>query len=303
MHNQQKENISSILQALAYFDVFNFPLSKKELFNYSKFKEEAAFQEELNALQGAQLIHNLNEYYSIQTDETLVRSRLEGEKRADQYHSQALKKSKLISKFPYVRGVYISGSLSKGVMSEDGDIDFFIITKPNRLWIARTFLIFYKKTILLNSRKYFCVNYFIDEEHLEIEQKNRFTATEIVTLLPMVNKSLYKAFMRSNQWIEKYYSNTNVSTENTIELRRSLFQKMVEPLLNTSLGERMDTYFMNLTLKRWNKKFGEMESSDFDVAMKTSKRISKHHPSNFQASVLERFHQRLEKINDHKVAE
>ncbi len=300
MQTHPTENISSILKALAYFDVFNFPLSYEELYQYSKLENDTLFKEELKKLLATQAIYNLNGYYSLNSDQTIVDKRLAGEKRAKQYISQALKKSKLIAKFPYVRGVFISGSLSKGVMGEDGDIDFFIITKPNRLWVARTLLIFYKKTILLNSRKYFCVNYFIDEEHLEIEQKNRFTATEIVTLMPMVNNELYQQFIQANQWIEEYYIHAKSPSKYTVELKRSLFQNFVEPLLNTALGERVDAYFMKLTLKRWKQKFGTMENADFDVALKTTKRVSKHHPSNFQAKVLGRFNQKLQKYNQEK---
>lgn len=300
MQTHPTENISSILKALAYFDVFNFPLSYEELYQYSKVENDILFKEELKELLATQSVYKLNGYYSLNTDKTIIDRRLSGEKRAKQYINQALKKSKLIAKFPYVRGVFISGSLSKGVMGEDGDIDFFIITKPNRLWIARTLLVFYKKTILLNSRKYFCVNYFIDEEHLEIEQKNRFTATEIVTLMPMVNNELYQQFLHANKWINEYYVHTKSPSKYTIELKRSFFQNFVEPLLNTPLGEHVDAYFMKLTLKRWKQKFGTMENADFDVALKTTKRVSKHHPSNFQAKVLGRFNQKLQKYNQEK---
>ncbi|MCT4580634.1 MAG: nucleotidyltransferase domain-containing protein [Flavobacteriales bacterium] len=298
MHIHPTENISSILKALAYFDVFSYPLSYEELYQYSKFEDKVEFDRELQELIEKQFIHNLDGFYSLIEDIKIVKERIEGEKRAEKYLFQAVKKSKLIAKFPYVRGVFISGSLSKGVMAEDGDIDFFIITKPNRLWIARTLLILYKKTILLNSRKYFCVNYFIDEEQLEIEQKNRFTATEIVTLIPMVNNKLYQQFIEANQWINEYYIHAKSTSKYTIELKRSLFQNFVEPILNMPLGERVDAYFMKLTLKRWKQKFGTMENADFDVALKTTKRVSKHHPSNFQAKVIQKYNQIIEDITN-----
>ena len=63
---------------------------------------------------------------------------------------KALKTSNFIAKFPYIECVSLSGALSKGYYDDDdGDFDFFIITKPNRLWIARTLLILYKKIFLL----------------------------------------------------------------------------------------------------------------------------------------------------------
>ncbi|MEZ5195381.1 MAG: hypothetical protein R2764_02960 [Bacteroidales bacterium] len=79
--------------------------------------------------------------------------------------------STFISNFPYVRGISLSGSLSKGYIGDDPDIDYFIITKENRLWLSCTMLIAFKKIFLFNSCKYFCVNYFIDTNNLEIEEK------------------------------------------------------------------------------------------------------------------------------------
>ena len=86
-------------------------------------------------------------------------------------------------------------------MDEHSDLDFFIITKPNRLWIARMLLALYQKIVLLNSHKYFCVNYFVDEHHLAIEEKNLYTATELSTLIPLYGKEYYPQLMMANHWI------------------------------------------------------------------------------------------------------
>jgi hypothetical protein len=89
-------------------------------------------------------------------------------------------------RFPFVRGIGISGSLSKNYADEDADIDFFIITSRNHLWIARTFLHGLKKlSFLVGKQDWYCMNYFIDEEALVIAEKNIFTATEVVTLKPV----------------------------------------------------------------------------------------------------------------------
>ena len=46
---------------------------------------------------------------------------------------------------------------------------------------------------------------------------------------------------------------------------------------------------MKITLNRWKNKFGNMTKQDFDIAMKSSRNISKHHPSNFQKKVLSEY--------------
>ena len=97
-----------------------------------------------------------------------------------------------IKRFPFVRAVFLSGELSKNISSDDGDIDFMIVTEKNRLWICRTLLTFFKKIFLFNQKKYLCINYFVDEEHLHLPKKNIFTATEIAHVKPLFNFILFQ---------------------------------------------------------------------------------------------------------------
>lgn len=285
---------SDVFKKLAYYQVFNYPLSFDEI---SRFCFSENVTSEINKLIHLGLVFKHGEFYSLSSDPVSAKKRIEGNKRSKLYYQKGIKKAKLIAKFPYVRAVLISGSLSKGYMPEDGDVDYFIITKKDRLWIARTSLILYKKIFLLNSRKYFCVNYFIDEDNLEIPNKNLFTATEITTLLPVVNKNVYTNFIAQNSWTKSYYPTTSFKKISTEEYKKSTFQKIVEPLLKKKLGEKLDKYFMKITLKKWNNKFSKMSPQDFKIAMETSRRTSKHHPSNFQKHVLERHAELLSKYN------
>ncbi|MDA8650141.1 hypothetical protein N9L36_00355 [Schleiferiaceae bacterium] len=127
-------------------------------------------------------------------------------------NSRLLKISKrmgwLIGKFPFVKGVYLSGSLSKlGANNDDADIDYFIITKNNRIWTARLVLIIFKRLFLFNSLKYFCTNYFIDENHLELNKKNIYTAIESASLMALQNKGLLGKFIEKNPFIQDYFPN------------------------------------------------------------------------------------------------
>lgn len=289
-------NTKSILQALVYFDIFRFPLRLDELVQYARNKgiTKDDVLEGLESLKAAGRVYQFGEYYSIQNDPALVSRRENGQKKALESYRKAQKNARLISRFPFVRGVFISGSMSKGVLGDDGDIDYFIVTKPDRLWISRTLLILYKKVFLFNSRKFFCVNYFVDEESLKIPEENLFTATEIITILPMVNSSLYDSFQQENPWVSEYYPNAEPrSCDETDTLEKRFLGKTMERFLAGRFGDRMDTRFMRMTLKRWQRKFGHFSPSEFDLVMKTTKRRSKHHPSNFQQRVLESYQEKL----------
>ena len=219
---------------------------------------------------------------------------------AKNIHEKATKISRFISKFPYVEGVGISGSLSKGYYDEEGDIDFFIITSPKRLWVARTFLILYKKVFLFNSRKFFCVNYFISTNSLEIEEKNRFTATELTTMLPMFGNGSFHEFYEQNKWVEKYLPNKTIS-EGLSKLnivKKPFFTKFIERVLNTKIGNWLDSFFLKITYKKWKIKFNKLEEKQFNIALKSTKNVSKHHPLNFQRRVIERLNDKYDELEE-----
>src|SRR6202022_4223033 len=93
------------------------------------------------------------------------------------------------------------------------DIDFFIITKANRLWIARTLMHLFKKlTFLTGHQGWYCMNYYVDEEALQIEEKNIFTATELITLLPVCGNGTMEEFFRANNWASSYFPNYAIRT-------------------------------------------------------------------------------------------
>ncbi len=278
----------SIIKTLIYFDVFSYPVTFMELkdFMQTPIQDEELLIEDLMQLLKKQLIFSIDDYYTLKNDKKLVIRRLAGNKQAEKHVHKAFKNAKLIGSFPYVRGVGISGSLSKGYMDESGDVDFFIITEPERLWIARTLLILYKKIFLLNSRKYFCVNYFIDTNHLEIQDKNIFTATEILTLIPAYNHNVFKCFIEKNSWAQKHLPNKLPVITNIENASNHFIKSKVEQLLNNKPGSYIDSLFMKLTLKKWKRKFKHIEETDFELAMRTRKYVSKHHPQGFQQKVL-----------------
>ena len=56
-----------------------------------------------------------------------------------------------------------------------------IITAPHRLWVGKDLLMLFKKIVLFNSKNIFVLNYFIASDNMNIEERNIYTLTEIVT--------------------------------------------------------------------------------------------------------------------------
>lgn len=253
----------------------------------------------LEILLREKIIHQIGSFYSLQDNVGLIQERTESEIRAKKYMEKAIKNAQLIASFPYVEAVFISGSLSKGVIRADGDIDYFIITAPNRLWVCRSLLILYKKIFLFNSHKYFCLNYFIDSQHLEIEDKNIFTATEIASLIPLKGNGIVKAFFDANQWVFSFLPNISFPESGHAQKVESNFlRRGVESILGNKLGDFLDKKSLGMTLTYWSKKFQNFDKQAFMLAFKSKSYISKHHPGNFQEKVLMRFSNNYLKVID-----
>lgn len=196
----------------------------------------------------------------------------------------------MFSNFPFVRGVMISGSLSKGSMSPDSDVDYFIITAPNRLWIARTLLMTFKKLFLFNSRKFFCLNYFVDTNHLEIEEKNIFTATELATLLPVQGIAHYHALISKNLWLLNFLPNSVFEKVETKTQRTPALKTLLENILQGWFGNQMDILFQKIHEHYWRMRFSKkLSAEEFKIALKSKRGISKGHPNNYQDKVLNKY--------------
>lgn len=276
---------------LIYFDIFQFPLHHHEL---SLTTGTTALNDELEWLHQKQFIQADGGYYKLGSSNYDITKRVEIKDTLSKYFRKAEKYSLKISKFPFVRGVYISGSLSKGWADKNSDIDYFIITEPHRLWICRLLLVMYKKTFLFNSRKHFCVNYFIDTDHLAIPDENIFTATEICFLKPMINPGLYDEFIARNQWIYRHFSSLAHASGGAVRpLKNTRTKRMLEKLFAGRLGEWADKKAFQLTLRRWRKKFRDFNEEDFDLNMRSKKHVSKHHPQGFQKKVLDAYDEKI----------
>lgn len=287
------------LKAIIYFSMFEYPLTRDEIFIYSKCKTLDEVDDEINVLLSKEIIFYIDGFYLNSNSPEHVKKRLRGNEMSKKIMPKAFRVSKFIGKFPFVECVCLSGALSKGYFDDKGDIDFFIITKPNRLWIARSLLIFYKKVFLLNSKKYFCVNYFISSDRLVISEKNRFTATEIITLIPTYGKQVFDSFMRSNTWVDDFFPNFLPQKPQTIyEIKKPYPTKIFEFLCDISFGKPLDNLLRKLTQKKWDLKFKHLKKDDFDLALKSTESVSKHHPQNFQKVVIGKLNTKYVKINE-----
>ncbi len=282
-----------ILATLAYFNMFDYPLKKREIFTFLGHSAEVnEFEQALNILVTELVVFKIGDFYSISNNHTLAEKRRKGNERAAILLKKAVRAAKLVAAFPFVRGVAVSGSLSKNFADDKADIDFFIITAANRLWIARTFLHIFKKfTFLLNKQDMFCMNYFIDEAEPCILEKNIFTATEVVTILPLRGNIVFEIFFAINNWTKAFLPNNYMRVATGEEIQKSWLKSAAEKIFSNRLGEWLDNFLMRMTAKSWDAKTrrNKTNSKGMIMSMHTGKHFSKPNPVNFQRKLLQRY--------------
>lgn len=286
-----------ILRTLLYYDIFDYPLKSEEIFRFLGIQSihESILDSRLSRLTEQGIIFQFGTFYSLKNNEATIARRVKGNECAEKYLALARKKALLISKFPFVRGVLASGSLSKGYMDDTSDLDFFIVTAPKRLWIARTLLVMYKRLFLFNSHKYFCVNYFVDEDHLEIEEKNLFTATELATVIPLYGAAEFESLHRANAWIRDFFPNHRRRSSSDVPVSTLTFGKrLMEKVLGSAAGDWLEKYFQRKTLSRWKQRYEKSyTASDFKVAFKSKTYAAKNHDKNFQRKIMDVYGDKL----------
>lgn len=275
---------------MLYADIFHYPLTASEIYQNNIGSDpvtESDIRESLRSLCELGLVRQKGFFYSLRNENDIYEERVKKNQLALKYKKRGLRISRFIGNFPFVRGVFLSGSISKDCMAEDGDIDYFIITAPKRLWIARTLLILFKKIFLLNSYKLFCLNYFVDIRYLEIEEKNIYTATEIVTLVPTYGYEACDAFLRNNTWASGFRPHFPPrSMENIRSSQPSFFKKSVEWFLGGKVGNALEKFFLQVTSRFWQRKFRDFSTKDYNLSIKSREHLSQINPENFQKRVL-----------------
>ena len=295
MYNREK----SIIKALAYFNVFEYPLNKEEIFNFLDMPcDKIAFEKALVYLCSQEVVHRHEEFYSLQQNSHLIVRRRKGNGLAIEQLKVADKISRFLYRFPYVKGIAVSGSLSKNYADEKSDIDFFIITAKNRLWIARTLMHIFKKLTFLTGRQHwFCMNYFVDESALEIKEKNIFTAVEVATVLPLQGETIFKDFINQNKWVKDYFP-LHLRWNDIMANNKDYSIKPVRKLIKNGIVDKLNEWLMSVTAKRWKRKAdrklrsysGELMGLDADI------HYAKPDPSNLQRKILYRYEKETDAV-------
>ncbi|MFA7653892.1 MAG: hypothetical protein WCX97_02510 [Candidatus Magasanikbacteria bacterium] len=245
----------AVIKTLIYFDLFDYPLTKEELFKFCwKFRIED--KEKLNAclislVDNGKIIFK-NSFFFLPGRENLIAIR----QRLVVYSELKLRRARLAAKLichvPFLRAIFVCNSVSAEQAKSDSDIDFFIITAPNRVWLVRFFTniilrLFGLRTYGQKRANRVCLSFYLDEAHLDflpwrLLPDDIYLAYWLCQLLPIYNTDdYYRKIWAANSWARDLVPN--------VKLDDYLF--MVE-------NGRIGKWWKNLWQKMWAGDYGDL---------------------------------------------
>lgn len=236
--------IRDISKTLCYADIFDYPLTRQELFHFLISKEKISKKDLFRILDlSIPGVDQLGSYYFLNGKKNLVAERKKRGIESKKKMEKARRIVWLLSFIPSIKFIGLSGSLAMNNCRKNDDIDLFIITSRRRLWTTRllalALLMFFgerrERNTILGKDK-ICLNMLLSEDSIEISKNSRnlFAAHEVVQVKPLLNKdNTYEKFLHVNKWTRLFlpnatsYSLTVFShTQSNISFTNLLFDAM-----------------------------------------------------------------------------
>lgn len=194
-----------ILATIKIAHHFGSAFTRHQLHKYLRFKMDSkAFHDIIDELIDEQVIEERNNMLFSKDIEDICLQKKEWSK---DLFIRNRKYLMVISAMPWVKYIGLTGANSFESCNQKDDIDLFIITSPDRLWICYLMLVLLTK--LIRKRETLCINFLIDENNLEIQEKNYFTAIQILQMMPIYDTGFHKRIIKKNFWISEILPNAS----------------------------------------------------------------------------------------------
>lgn len=231
----QKELTNAIRATLSYSDIFDYPLTSEEIWRFLISEKRFSQKEVQDALDTKNIILNKDTFYYLPKRTHILNKRAKNDIYSDKKYNIAHKISSYMGKFPAVLFVGLTGSVAMHNAQQNDDIDLFIITKKNTLWLSRFCMVILLAYLGVRRKKNetqpkdkICINLYMDEEQLVFpkNKQNLYTAHEVVQIKPLFSKNnTYERFILENKWVEKFLPN---SLEKKLDMKKVRYEDSKE---------------------------------------------------------------------------
>jgi hypothetical protein len=204
-----------IISVLKYFSFFKYYPTSEEIYTFLQVKiNKNEFKKELKRIKYTPPQYSIGKKIS--------------KRKLNNWRYKAY--IQLLSLFPQIKLIGLSGSISMMNAGENDDIDLFVVIAKKRLFTGRFITLilaqlfglrrnretresFNNQTMKqLNNvfRNKVCLNLFFDESNLKVPKfkQTEFVGHEVLQMKPIVVKGdIYERFLEANDWVFKLFPN------------------------------------------------------------------------------------------------
>jgi len=255
----------AILKTLAFFEIFSRPLTLEELWHFLSKTRASKLQVliGLRKLAKKRLILQKNlpagkagNYFSLSQSPKIFKDFESCQKVCQKNWQKVALVIKILKFAPFVKNISVINSLSFGTSSEKSDIDILLITKKNRLWTARAFVVGLLELIGQNKNQWyqagkFCLGFAFDETRLDLKnilgaKKYVWAPYWLANLTPVFDDKIYFQFIKENSWLNINLPNWTAQEVKKIKLKNSWLEK----ILKGRLGNLLEEWLAKIQIRR-----------------------------------------------------
>ncbi len=235
----------AVVEALAYADVFDWPLTEPELHRYLPVaatldQVEAALAPDAAA---SRLIDRRKGLVTLAGRSGLAGVRLERGRRSAALWPVAVRWARVVGRLPFVRMVAITGSLAVEAARDGDDVDVLVVTADGRLWLTRAMTMALVRLARLRGLR-LCPNYLLAESALRLADRSLFTARELAQMVPVTGSDVYAEMIAQNRWYRDFLPNAEPRAFETPSRNVSRLRRLVEAVLRIGPLDRVERWEM-----------------------------------------------------------
>ncbi len=300
----------AIIKTLAYFDVFDYPLTEFEIWKWlycdQAPTDKITYLEIRRNLLGNENLKEKLEfkhgYYFIKGREEIIQSRRRRYGYAEKKYMKALRVIKVLRFFPFIKMIAVCNTLAFNNSRREADIDLFIVTKRQRVWQSRFWVtgvlkIFKMRPSQTKSQDTICSTFFVDEDNLDlhklsINNNDIYLKYWVRQLVPIYDEGVSGLFASSNEWIDRNLPNTiNIDTPPRRQVKKL---KVCKIIINFFASLMPESVFKNYQLKIMPK--GLKELANLDTRVVVNDHMLKFHDNDRRQAFLDRWLNRIEQL-------
>ena len=274
-NNNFKDIRRAIVRTIAFFDIFDFPLTWFEVWKYLPIKTDLSVVQAVLLDNGLDVVSNKNGFFFLSGREEIVATRMKRYNYANIKYKKTLRIIRIFKYIPWIKMVCIGNILGANNLKQESDIDFFVITERNRIWLTRFFCVVVAELLRVRPKQNdfkdkICLSFFSDVEKMNFKGlmigEDEYLAHWLADLLPVYNKSrTYEEFIDHNNWMRQKLPNwqpTAVSPRISIEPSEVFYRDVVDMLIGG-----LEKIAKNIQLKLMPQNIKEVMNSDTKVVV------------------------------------